>query len=73
MTRFFLDALFFLLAFLITCLSSQSIVALEIDHFHYCSVTIAQYDGDLKTILVLKIKLPQILEQLDVVDVDCSF
>lgn len=51
----------------------QSIQAFEIDNLHYCLVTIEQDDGDLLyTILVLKIKLPKILEQLKVIDFDCS-
>ena len=68
---------FVLLAFLIACLSPQSIQAfeinnLEINSLRYCSVTIKQDDGDLYTILILKIELPKILDQLKVIDFDCS-
>lgn len=66
-----------LLAFLIACLSPQSIEAFEIDNLEvnslrYCSVTIEQDDGNLYTILVLKIELPKILEQLNVINFNCS-
>ena len=76
MTRFF-SVPSILLAVSIACLSPQSIRAFEIDNLeinslHYCSLTIEQDNGNLYTILVLKIELPKILKQLNAIDFDCS-
>ena len=71
MNRFF-SILSVLLACSIASGTPQSIQAFEIERLNYCSVTIEQDSGDLYTILVLKIKLPKILEQLNVIDFDCS-
>ena len=62
----------FLVAVSITCLSPQSVHAIEINGLHYCSVTVAQGNGEDFTILVPKINLPKIQQQLDVRKIDCS-
>lgn len=76
MSRFFSTSSI-LLAFVIATSTPQSIQAFEIDNLEinslrYCSVTIKQDDGDLYTLFVLKIELPKILKQLNVINFDCS-
>jgi hypothetical protein len=52
--------------------SSSAINAVEINQLQYCSVTVAQPDGNNFTLLVPKINLTKIVPLLKVIHIDCS-